>query len=230
MLIAQISDLHVAPDGSFMRQFVDSNELLARAVDVPQHDDAASRRRARDRRPHRPRHRRGVRHAARDPRRARGAVVPRAREPRRGRRAACRVRHAGVRVVDREFDYVVDDFPVRLVALDSTIAGSPRRRSSTPRSSRGLDATLAAAPDRPTLIFLHHPPFETGVWWMDCIGLTGRARARGDRPAAPAGATRRRRSRAPIGHQHVGHDDREHRAEHVSPDRRRAPPRLSARA
>ena len=32
MLVAQISDLHVAPEGSFMRQFVDSNELLARAV------------------------------------------------------------------------------------------------------------------------------------------------------------------------------------------------------
>ena len=23
------------------------------------------------------------------------------------------------------------------------------------------------------MIFLHHPPFETGIWWMDCIGLTG---------------------------------------------------------
>ena len=32
MLVAQITDLHVAPEGSFMRQFVDSNELLARAV------------------------------------------------------------------------------------------------------------------------------------------------------------------------------------------------------
>ena len=33
MLVAQITDLHVAPDGSFMREFVDSNVLLARAVE-----------------------------------------------------------------------------------------------------------------------------------------------------------------------------------------------------
>ncbi len=25
-----------------------------------------------------------------------------------------------------------------------------------------LDAKLALAPDRPTLIFMHHPPFRTG--------------------------------------------------------------------
>jgi 3',5'-cyclic-AMP phosphodiesterase len=25
----------------------------------------------------------------------------------------------------------------------------------------------------PTVIAIHHPPFETGIWWMDCIGLSG---------------------------------------------------------
>ena len=37
-----------------------------------------------------------------------------------------------------------------------------------------LDATLAAAPDVPTLILMHHPPFLTGIAHMDRIGLTGR--------------------------------------------------------
>ena len=30
-----------------------------------------------------------------------------------------------------------------------------------------LDATLASSPDRPALLFLHHPPFKAGIWHMD---------------------------------------------------------------
>lgn len=36
-----------------------------------------------------------------------------------------------------------------------------------------LDAELAAHAERPTAIAVHHPPFETGIWWMDCVGLRG---------------------------------------------------------
>ena len=36
-----------------------------------------------------------------------------------------------------------------------------------------LDATLAAAPDRPTLIGMHHPPFACGIRHMDAINLHG---------------------------------------------------------
>ena len=38
---------------------------------------------------------------------------------------------------------------------------------------RWLDDTLSARPDFPTLIFMHHPPFRTGVQWMDAAGLHG---------------------------------------------------------
>ena len=38
---------------------------------------------------------------------------------------------------------------------------------------RWLDETLGAQPDRPTMIFMHHPPFRTGVNWMDASGLHG---------------------------------------------------------
>ena len=38
---------------------------------------------------------------------------------------------------------------------------------------RWLDDTLSARRDCPTLIFMHHPPFRTGVQWMDASGLHG---------------------------------------------------------
>lgn len=37
-----------------------------------------------------------------------------------------------------------------------------------------LDAELHAHADTPTVIAIHQPPFETGIWWMDCVGLKGR--------------------------------------------------------
>ena len=34
-----------------------------------------------------------------------------------------------------------------------------------------LDDQLAREPERPTLIFQHHPPFVTGIDWLDRVGL-----------------------------------------------------------
>ena len=34
-----------------------------------------------------------------------------------------------------------------------------------------LERTLAAAPDRPTLVAMHHPPFRCGIAHMDAIAL-----------------------------------------------------------
>ena len=38
-----------------------------------------------------------------------------------------------------------------------------------------LDATLGRLSAKPVLIAMHHPPFETGIWWMDAMGLEGAA-------------------------------------------------------
>ena len=38
---------------------------------------------------------------------------------------------------------------------------------------RWLDATLSAAPHAPTLVMMHHPPFDTGIWWMDRSDIRG---------------------------------------------------------
>ena len=48
-----------------------------------------------------------------------------------------------------ELDYVVDDFPVRIVALDSTI---PRKSPGllTPEQLAWLDETLRSAPEKPS--------------------------------------------------------------------------------
>jgi 3',5'-cyclic-AMP phosphodiesterase len=61
--------------------------------------------------------------------------------------------------------YCVDDFPVRLVGLD-TYAG-PKEGMLCERRLAWLDECLREQPDRATLIFMHHPPFLTGIRHMD---------------------------------------------------------------
>ncbi|MGH7048798.1 MAG: phosphodiesterase [Stellaceae bacterium] len=68
--------------------------------------------------------------------------------------------------------YTVEDYPVRLVALDTHIPGAVGGELCRERLS-WLDRALAAAPERPTLVLMHHPPFITGIGHMDRIGLTG---------------------------------------------------------
>jgi 3',5'-cyclic AMP phosphodiesterase CpdA len=74
--------------------------------------------------------------------------------------------HAYLRQRPGKLDYVIDDFPVRIVALDSTIPQkSPGRLTS--EQLAWLDATLGAARAKPTIVALHHPPFWTGIGHMD---------------------------------------------------------------
>ena len=68
--------------------------------------------------------------------------------------------------------YVVEDWPVRLVALDTLIPGESGGRLCAERL-HWLDARLAEAPDRATLVLMHHPPFKTGIRKMDEMGLDG---------------------------------------------------------
>lgn len=72
-------------------------------------------------------------------------------------------------------DHVVDDHPVRLVGLDTTIPGE-HGGAVHDDQLEWLDAVLGAQPERPTLVFQHHPPFRTGIAWMDEVGLTDRHR------------------------------------------------------
>ena len=80
-------------------------------------------------------------------------------------------RHAYLRQRTGKLDYVIDEFPMRIVALDSTI---PHRSPGllTPEQLAWLDEMLGREQDKPTLVALHHPPFWTGIGHMDIQPLT----------------------------------------------------------
>ena len=69
-------------------------------------------------------------------------------------------------------NYTVEDQPLRLIALDTVVPGDSGGALCAERLA-WLDRTLAAAPERPTIIIMHHPPFATGIAHMDAIGLAG---------------------------------------------------------
>jgi 3',5'-cyclic AMP phosphodiesterase CpdA len=168
VLVAQISDLHVAEPGSFMREFVDANAGLERAVaylngltrppdvviatgDLTDHGLPAEYALLRE-----------LLAPLRSP-----VHLIRGNHDERGP-----FRDA---FGDGPDQYAVDDAgPVRLVAFDS-VRGGHHDGIVEPGRLAWLDATLADRPDTPTLVFLHHVPFTTGIWWMDSIGLTGAA-------------------------------------------------------
>ena len=66
--------------------------------------------------------------------------------------------------------YKVDLGPLRLVVLDSTRPGEDRGELDADRLA-WLAATLAAAPDAPTLLALHHPPLAIGIPAFDDFAL-----------------------------------------------------------
>ena len=57
--------------------------------------------------------------------------------------------------------YTVEDYSVRLVALDSTVAGE-RKGAYCERRQAWLHDVLDGAADKPTILFIHHPPFDIG--------------------------------------------------------------------
>lgn len=62
--------------------------------------------------------------------------------------------------------YCVDDRPVRIIGLDSTIPGKHHGHID----QAGLDwlaATLARDRVKPTLLMLHHPPLVSGIGYLD---------------------------------------------------------------
>lgn len=75
------------------------------------------------------------------------------------------------------FHYAHDQFDVRLVAFDTTVADL-HNGQVTDESAAWLDAALAERPDAPTVVFMHHTPYATGSWWFDYNGVVGADRLR----------------------------------------------------
>ena len=62
--------------------------------------------------------------------------------------------------------YCVDDHPVRIIGLDSTVPGQHHGHLD----KAGLDwlaDTLGQKPDKPTVVMLHHPPLVSGIPYLD---------------------------------------------------------------
>jgi len=94
------------------------------------------------------------------------------------RREAMRAAFAGTGALPADdgqpfLQYAVEGWPLRLVVLDTVEEGRTGGRLCAARLGWLADR-LAEQPGRPTLIALHHPPFDTGIPFMDRIGLDGR--------------------------------------------------------
>ncbi len=66
--------------------------------------------------------------------------------------------------------WAVDLGPLRVIGLDTLVEGSDHGELC-PRRLAWLEVELARAAGRPVVLALHHPPFATGIGFMDRIGL-----------------------------------------------------------
>ena len=71
--------------------------------------------------------------------------------------------------------YVIEGHALRLIAMDSMIPGAPGGELCAHRLA-WLDQQLGAAPDKPTIIFMHHPPVDCNVRETRIDGFIGAAR------------------------------------------------------
>jgi len=71
---------------------------------------------------------------------------------------------------DEPINYSAPVGGLRLVAFDSIVPGHDPG-DFPPDQLRWLDAELAAEPEAPTLLALHHPPLSTGIAEWDAINL-----------------------------------------------------------
>ncbi len=170
MIIAQITDTHIKPEGRLAYRRVDATEHLARAVRHllaldPRPDVVLATGDLVDA---------GL---PEEYRRLRALLAPLTMPVylipgNHDERGALRAAFADHAYLPREgfLHYVVEGWPVRLVALDTIVPGRPGGLMCAERLA-WLDARLVEAPERPTLIFMHHPPFRTGIHHMDVLGL-----------------------------------------------------------
>jgi 3',5'-cyclic AMP phosphodiesterase CpdA len=172
MLIAQITDLHISTPGSANDRFFRTPEHLERAVahlnglsprpdvvlatgDLVERGEPAEYARLR---------------AILDGLTMPFYVIPGnhdAREP-----LARAFADGGYLPQEGYLHYAVERWPVRLIGLDTVVPGAAGGRLCTERLA-WLEARLGEAPAQPTVVFMHHPPFVTGMRAMDAMGLEG---------------------------------------------------------
>src|SRR5512134_1028214 len=163
MLIAQISDLHLRTDGSLLQGEIDTRRALEKCVahvnaldprpdlvlatgdlvDLSLPDDYATLR--------------GMLSRLEMP----VYVIPGNHDDRDAMRST--FGHLGyLPEIGPFLHYTVEDYPLRLIGLDTMMRGEVSGGLCDTRL-RWLAERLAEQPDRPTLIFMHHPPFASGI-------------------------------------------------------------------
>ncbi|MDP6832465.1 MAG: phosphodiesterase [Alphaproteobacteria bacterium] len=73
-------------------------------------------------------------------------------------------------VTDDFLHYVIEEHEVRIICCDSVIAGAVPGEMCGERLA-WLDQCLGQAPERPTIVALHHPPFYSGMTGSSAKGL-----------------------------------------------------------
>lgn len=172
MLIAQLSDIHVRPRGQLYKGLVDSNAMFAAAIEhLHQLDrapdlvlisgDLVDKGEADEY---------SMLRELLAPLRLPYRVMPGNHDARAGLLAA----FPGHGYLPREgpLHYVLDEFPLRIVALDSCPPGR-HDGAFDAAALQWLQRTLAAEPEKPTLVLMHHPPFVSGIGYLDEYRLFG---------------------------------------------------------
>lgn len=167
MIVAQISDFHLRPEGSLAHDVVDTAKALVGAVQrlakmrpapdaVLATGDLADSGQPED-------YRQLRRLLAPLPMPV--YLIPGNRDDRRALRAEFGAE--GYFPANGPFlHYAVERFSVRLIGLDTVDAGEKTGALCAERLA-WIEARLVEAPRRPTIVFMHHPPFKTGVPFMD---------------------------------------------------------------
>ena len=158
MLVAQISDTHILPPGSDQPAAKLRADCLRRAVaDINrQHPDAVIF--TGDTVQHGQPEEYALLRELLAPLEAPLYLVPGNRDDNAALRDA--FSHLSYLPEDGDFvHYTVEDHDLRLVALDSTSSGE-RKGVFCQERQVWLDQVLGEQPDCPTLLFIHHPPFD----------------------------------------------------------------------
>ncbi len=86
------------------------------------------------------------------------------------RAAFHRILDTGVADPAEPWSYAFDHGSWHFVVLDTLVPGSPRGRLR-PAQLAWLQRDLHGHSERPTMVFLHHPPWPVGLAWIDAMGL-----------------------------------------------------------
>jgi Icc protein len=160
MIIAQISDTHIAVDTLDAEQRIRDFELTIADIDIldPAPDVIV--------------HTGDIVHNGRPDEYARAAaILAKARAPvfvipgNKDERTSLRAAFAGDGYLapDSDFvDYTIEDYPVRLIAIDTLNSGSNRGDFCRARANRLIDM-IDAETSKPIAVLAHHPPFEVPV-------------------------------------------------------------------